>query len=157
MEIRLRNASPEDINDIYKIIKYYSGRGLILKRSRKDIADALDRFWVAETNNKPAGIISFYDYGATLKEIRSLAVSKNAIRSGIGSTLLKMLIDILVRQYPNATIFVLTYSPDFFAKYGFKAVNKESLPEKIWKDCLFCKDRLTCRETALVYRKPDIP
>lgn len=151
MEFTVRYALVEDIERIHALIKFYADKGVILQRDRNDIARSLDMFLVAEKKEEILGVISFHDYGKRLKEIRSLAVNKNWEKNGIGSTLLKEIIDILKSRFPESKIFVLTYAPQFFIKYGFVEVDRDSLPEKIWKDCKNCTDKDNCGETALIF------
>ena len=44
----------------------------------------------------------------------------------------------------------LTYQVEFFERLGFHKVAKETLPRKIWTDCLNCPKFPDCDETALV-------
>ncbi len=142
-----------DISDalsIYSIIKIYSDEEIILERSIDDITGSIDKFLIAKRDKQTIGVISFYDYGPNLKEIRSLSVIKSELRNGIGSLLLEALIK-KISGLENSKIFTLTYIPDFFKKNGFLEVPKDSLPEKIWKDCSKCKNKDNCKETALMY------
>jgi len=147
----VRKATDRDIDTIHEIIASYSEEGVLLARSLDDISNTLENFYVAEVNNFIAGVITFFDYGDHLKEVRSLAVRKNYLRRGIGSILLQRLIqDLTAANTPK--IFVLTYTPAFFERNGFAVIDMETLPEKIWKDCIYCKNQDTCHETALEYR-----
>lgn len=150
MEAIIREAEKKDIEKIFSLLKNYALQGIILERDREDIGRNLHTFLVAEINGSLAGVVTFYDYGENLKEIRSLAIEKSAKGKGIGSILLKTVIG-RIRARSNAKIFVLTYSPEFFKKHNFTVVSREEFPEKIWKDCDKCKDRDNCSETALVY------
>jgi amino-acid N-acetyltransferase len=47
-------------------------------------------------------------------------------------------------------VFVLTYAPDFFRRFGFEMYPKEKLPHKIWADCLNCPKFPDCDEVALI-------
>lgn len=148
--VSVRKAVNGDINSIYRIISSYSADGVLLSRSIDDINDNLENFLVAEIRGAIAGVITFYDYGEHLKEVRSLAVGKAHLRRGIGSALLRRLISELTHaNHPK--IFVLTYAPQFFEKNGFSMINMDTLPEKIWKDCINCTRQDTCNETALEY------
>ena len=153
MKANIRKAVLSDIKLIHKLLKPFSGDGVILERTVEDITGELDKFLVAENKSGIIGVVSYYDYGRDLKEVRSLAVKKDFFRKKIGSLLLKTLIESLLEHYPDAKIFTLSYSPKFFKKNGFAAVDKETLPEKIWKDCRYCKDYDKCGETALVLAK----
>ncbi len=150
MKYTIRSADTDDIDFIYSLTSHYSAKRLMLARNRDEIRKLLDTFLIAVKESMPVGIISYHDYGPGLKEIRSLAVSEENARSGIGSLLLQDMIK-KINTLSKARIFALTYSPDFFRKNGFVEVSRESLPEKIWKDCQNCPDRDNCTETALVY------
>ena len=146
----IEKATARDVDSIYKIIQYYSGKDVILERTRDDILTSLDNFYVARTGSEVIGIISYYDYGDHLKEIRSLGVKKKFVRNGIGSSLLRHVVGELKSQ-GDPRIFVLTYTPEFFQKNGFVVIPMNSLPEKIFKDCFSCKNKFSCSEIALVH------
>lgn len=148
--VKINKASPADVSRISGLLIEYSAEGVILERTAEEISESIDKFFIAEADGIIAGVVSYYDYGPLLKEIRSLAVDKNYKSMGIGSRLLKFLISELTAS-SAPKIFALTYSPDFFIKNGFDAVDKNTLPEKIWKDCVKCKNRETCGETPMVY------
>jgi len=153
MQAIIRPALSSDVDPIYKLLLPYSEDGIILRRTHDEILHALDRFFVAVRGADLIGLISFCDYGERLKEVRSLAVDRSSYKKGVGSMLLKHLIDHLRTHSAEARIFALSYSPEFFIKQGFVEVSKESLPEKIWKDCDNCVNRNDCHETALVYKE----
>jgi amino-acid N-acetyltransferase len=151
MSYTIRPAQEKDIEPIHGLIRHYALRGVILERSREDIQDNLQNFLVVEDSGTVIGAATFYDYGATLKEIRSFAIEEKYHGRGIGSELLKKLVENIDRK-DITRIFTLTYKPEFFTKNGFTVVSKNSFPEKIWKDCRNCKDQENCGETALIYR-----
>ena len=47
-------------------------------------------------------------------------------------------------------VFTLTYQTDFFARHGFRVVDKASLPQKIWAECVKCVKFPDCDETAMI-------
>jgi amino-acid N-acetyltransferase len=47
-------------------------------------------------------------------------------------------------------IFALTLNPDFFEKLGFKIIEKDSLPMKVWSDCAKCPKQQNCDEIAVI-------
>jgi amino-acid N-acetyltransferase len=153
MKFVIRKAAFPDIDDIYSILKPYSDEGVILERPREDIENNIDKFFIAKIENNIAGVISYYNYSDELMEIRSLAVKKEYYNYGIGAALLKKLLEALLNDFNNVKIFALSYLPEFFKKAGFLEVLKDSLPEKIWKDCKNCVHQFDCGETALLYSK----
>ncbi len=145
----IRKATSQDTDTIHEIITSYSREGILLSRSLDDISHSIENFFVAEIGSVIVGVITFYDYGDHLKEVRSLAVNRNYLRRGIGSALLQALITHL-RAANTPRIFVLTYTPAFFERNGFTEINMDTLPEKIWKDCMYCPRQDNCNETALL-------
>lgn len=150
MKHTIRPALEEDIPCILNILQPFASKGIILPRTSEEIRDSLQYFFVAEKSDSICGVVSYHDYGPKLKEIRSLAVLQAETGKGLGSTLVQWLSEYLIQQYPDSKIFVLTYSPEFFKKLEFKEVDKDLLPEKIWKDCQNCPNRDHCTETALI-------
>jgi N-acetylglutamate synthase-like GNAT family acetyltransferase len=153
VKFTIRIAKSDDIEQIYSILLPYSRDGIILGRSKEEINKNIDNFLVAEIKNIIAGVVSYYSYSSNLKEIRSLAVGKKYHKNGVGAALVKELIAFLLKNHSKSKIFALSYVPQFFVKNGFVEVLKESLPEKIWKDCRNCVHQEKCNETALVYLK----
>ncbi len=150
MAYLIRNALPGDVESIYRLIKHYAQEGVILERSRDDILANIQSFIVAVNDNAVIGTVTHFDYGTNLVEVRSLAVDEKFQGHGIGKALLSELIA-QVTSVSRVKIFTLTYKPGFFERNGFTRVPKEDFPEKIWKDCVNCKDQENCGETALVY------
>jgi amino-acid N-acetyltransferase len=153
MKFVISRAAYSDIDDIYSILNPYSNDGVILDRPKEDIEKNIDKFFIAKIKNNIAGVVSYYNYSDELMEIRSLAVKKEYYNLGIGAVLVKTIVKKLLKDYKNVKIFALSYVPDFFKKAGFTEVLRDSLPEKIWKDCQNCDHQFDCGETALVYLK----
>ncbi|MDT8273460.1 MAG: GNAT family N-acetyltransferase, partial [Desulfomonilia bacterium] len=84
-----------------------------------------------------------------LAEIRTLAVKKEHHGEGIGESLVRACID-EARHLGLKQVFTLTYVPDYFSKMGFHEVDKSTLPNKIWADCIHCQYFPDCREDALM-------
>lgn len=151
--VKIRKAAPGDAESIYNLLNPYSQKNIILERSIENITGLIGSFIVAQSEDKVIGAVSHHSYGANLKEIRSLAVIKKHQHNGTGRRLVKYLLKNLLGDHPDTKIFALSYSPEFFKKIGFVEVDKETLPEKIWQDCVKCKHRDNCGETALVFLK----
>jgi len=146
----IRRALESDVPAIHDIITIAAEKSGILKRSPEDIRESINTFLVAEIDDLMVGVISFYPYGQELKEVRSLAVSKDYSRHGIGTGLLVELIR-MVREEGGGRIFALSSLPVFFQKNGFRIVDRASLPEKIWKDCDRCPKKDSCQSIALEF------
>lgn len=64
-----------------------------------------------------------------LAEIRSLAVSSQYQKIGIGKNLVKQCLK-EARTLGLKRVFALTYQPDFFKKLGFEDFDKAGLPQE---------------------------
>ncbi len=84
-----------------------------------------------------------------LAEVKSLAVSADHKGMGIGRAMVTDAAD-EARKLGLARIFALTYERDFFIRLGFCEVKKESLPHKVWTDCIRCPSQNDCREIPVV-------
>ena len=151
MKITIRKAISADAEHILALLSPYVKKGILLPRSKEEIEKSSDTFTVAIANEKIIGVVSHYKYNNKLFEIRSLAVSSRHHHKGIGKQLVAHAIEDILLQHKDAKIFCLTYKPSFFKKAGFIVVAKETLPDKIWKDCQYCQHKDNCTETAMVY------
>jgi amino-acid N-acetyltransferase len=84
-----------------------------------------------------------------LGEIRSLAVLKKQQKNQYGKLLVSKLLE-EAKEMELKKIFVLTYVPVFFEKFGFQKIIKSKLPHKVWSDCINCPKFPRCDETALI-------
>ena len=54
------------------------------------------------------------------------------------------------RDFDLDILFAFTYVPGFFAKAGYREIDRGLLPLKAWKDCLRCPKFTACDEIAVV-------
>ncbi|MEK7852342.1 MAG: GNAT family N-acetyltransferase, partial [Planctomycetota bacterium] len=86
----------------------------------------------------------------------SLAVMESFQDKGVGRKLANACIR-EARKLGIAKMFVLTYVPEFFEKCGFRRVEKETLPHKIWSECVKCNKFPDCGEIPLTYELNKTP
>ncbi|MCL6613031.1 MAG: hypothetical protein K6U03_00175 [Firmicutes bacterium] len=55
------------------------------------------------------------------------------------------------RELEIKRVFALTYQPGFFERCGFRLVQKEEMPQKVWKECINCPKFPHCDEVAVLY------
>lgn len=135
----LRKARIGDVKMIHKLINASSTKGEMLPRSLMDIYGSLRDFFVYYTDDG-SGIVGACAMNITwenLAEIRSLYVAGERRKEGIGRKLVEACISeaITLELY---RIFTLTYQHEFFLRLGFKDVDRSTLPQKVWSDCLRC-------------------
>ncbi|MCC6649887.1 MAG: GNAT family N-acetyltransferase, partial [Candidatus Eisenbacteria bacterium] len=84
-----------------------------------------------------------------LGEVRSLAVRPDAHGKGLGAQLVAAVVaDARALGLPR--IIALTREVEFFQNCGFTIEQRESLPRKVWTDCVKCPRRHACDEVAVV-------
>nr|WP_268894514.1 N-acetyltransferase [Chengkuizengella marina] len=151
METNIRLAKQTDINDMFEIIDYYANDGIMLPRSKNILSHQIGDFSVVELDGKVIACGSLCKLGDDLVEVRSFGVLPIHKGKGIGKQLLEFIIhEAKSRKIPK--LMALTYEVDFFIKNGFEEVAKEIFPEKVWKDCIYCKKQNCCDEIAVLKR-----
>jgi amino-acid N-acetyltransferase len=144
----VRKAVMTDVKLLLRLINAYASLGIMLPRTEAELAESIRDFMVAETGTELAGCGALHFYGTTTAEVRSLAVDPRWKRHRIGTHLMGAL-EAEARANGLHSIFAFTYVPGFFDKFDFVEVQRESLPSKVWKDCLRCPKFLSCDETAM--------
>lgn len=148
----LRKARIDDVKTIHRLINSSAGKGEMLPRSLMDIYNSLRDFFVYydEDESSVAGICAMNIIWENLAEIRSLYVDENHRGKGVGKELVEACVSEAI-TLGLFKIFTLTYKKDLFAKLAFKEVDRTTLPEKIWSDCLRCsKYPDYCDEVAMI-------
>ena len=135
----LRKARIGDVKTIHRLINISAGKGEMLPRSLMDIYGSLRDFFVYynEKDGEIVGTCAMNITWENLAEIRSLNVAEERRREGIGRKLVEACISeaVTLELY---RIFALTYQREFFLKLGFQYVDRDTLPQKVWSDCLRC-------------------
>lgn len=158
--LRYRRAKPHDARDIVKLIGHFSVKGVMLPRPYTEIVEKIRDFTVAMEddgyNTTLRGIVALHTVGEDMAEIRSLAVDETCHGRGIGKTLVGYCIRDGLEMGLHR-IFTLTYQTEFFGKMGFEKVEKMTLPQKIWGDCIHCAKFTDCDEVAMIVNLADAP
>lgn len=148
----IRKAAINDVKFIHGLLSYYARQDLLLPRSLIEIYDHLRDFYVEVSDDSKPGLlgccslsISWEDLG----EIRSLSVIEKNQKCGIGSRLVRTCLS-EAAELGLPKVFVLTLKKDFFSNLGFKEIEKSSLPNKIWADCIKCPKFPDCDEIAMI-------
>ena len=145
----IRKAKIKDIKAIYELINLFAKDDLMLPRSINDLYDNLRDFFVYEDGGAIFGCCALHICWEDLAEVRSLAVSTNQQRKGIGKQLVKACLD-EAKELDVKKIFTLTYVPEYFQKMGFIRVNKSYLPRKVWGECISCVKFPDCSEVPMI-------
>ena len=148
-ELDVRYARLADAPAISAITAEYARQGIMLERTDDNIVENIRNFFVAEYNGEVIGCCAIAFYTLKLAEIRSLAVFNRYKKKGIGRLLVEKAESVL-REEGVSEVFVLTLSDEFFRRIGYREIQKEYFPQKIWRDCTHCPKLMACDEIAMV-------
>ena len=147
--MRTREAVLPDAEQVHALIAAYSRDGTLLPRSLAEICENIRDFVVLEYGGRIIGCGALHLYGPHLAEVRSIVVKPEAKGQGAGGRLLRALLEEAEEQSVTA-VCLFTRIPDFFFHFGFRVVDRTTLPDKIYKDCQTCPRLYACDEVAMV-------
>ncbi len=145
----IRNAKMDDAQAILNLVNFYAEQGLMLKKCPYDIYRNVQGFMVYEENGHILGCVRAAVVWKDFIEVASLAVHPDAGRKGIG----RQLVEACIKEAEKLGVphvFSLTYQCEFFAKCGFREIERETLPHKVFGDCLSCAKVDCCDEHAFI-------
>jgi N-acetylglutamate synthase-like GNAT family acetyltransferase len=148
-DVFLRGATSDDAGAIHALITEHAAEGRLLPRAHGEIEVHADRFVVACWNNRVVACAELAPLSRDVSEIRSLVVSEEARRFGLG----RELIDELVARATDAgfeKLCAFTHAPAYFVHRGFSIVPHVWLPEKILTNCHSCALFRRCGQYAVV-------
>lgn len=164
----VRPARLTDVGRIHAIINSHAELGKMLFKSYAQLYEDVRDFAVAEMHTPglatgtPAsetqivGCVAVGIIWADMAEVRSLAVAEGFIGRGVGRKLVEWCLDD-ARRMSIRKLMSLTYEQQFFERLGFAVVQKESLPLKVWTDCVKCPKNQNCDEIAMIRELTDVP
>jgi amino-acid N-acetyltransferase len=152
----IRPATIHDVPRIQEIINSHAELGKMLFKSYGQLYEDLRDFCVYDDSGTVVGCAALTIIWADLAEVRSLAVDEKSRGRGIGRKLVEWTVA-EARRLGIVRLMALTYEQAFFEKLQFRVVPKETLPLKVWSDCVRCPKQHGCDEIAVVLDLPDVP
>lgn len=150
MKINIRPAVLKDAYQIKNLINGQAKKGKMLPVSINQVFEHIRNFLVViDSKDRILGCGALKIVWKDLGEIRSLAIKDSKQKKGCGSILVNTLIE-EAKKIGIKKVFVLTWTPEFFEKFGFVRIEKTKLPHKIWIDCINCPKFPRCDEVPLL-------
>jgi amino-acid N-acetyltransferase len=150
MDYEIKKARISDASQIHRLVNHFADKGEMLPRALSEIYENIRDYFVVRQNEQVISCAALHINWADLAEIKSLAVTEEHQKQGIGDRMVTACLQ-EASELGIATVFCLTYNPEFFAKCGFSQVEKAELPHKVWGECFRCPKFPNCDESALVY------
>jgi argininosuccinate lyase/amino-acid N-acetyltransferase len=144
----LRRARLTDVPAIAGVMAEYVMQGALLPRPVSELYQCVREFVVAERAGEVVACAALRVLWDDVAEVRTLAVRPDHHGRGLGGVLVQSLIaDARAIGLPR--VIALTREVPFFERCGFVVVPRESLPRKVWTDCVRCPKRHACDEVAV--------
>jgi len=145
----LRRATLADVAGIAGVMAGYVEDGSLLPRSTGELYRSVREFQVAvDATGKVLACSALRVLWQDLGEVRSLAVRPEAHGQGLGRALVARTLDD-ARELGLGRVIALTREVPFFERCGFTVAARETMPEKVWSDCVACPRRHACDEIAV--------
>ena len=148
--MKAEKARINDIPQIHKLVNYFADKGEMLPRALSEIYENMRDFFVVRDGEKLVACAALRIFWSDLAEVRAVCVAEEIQDKGAGALLIRACLE-EARSMGIETIFCLTYMPGFFERFGFRQVDKNELPRKVWGECLRCPKFPDCDETAMIY------
>ena len=145
----LRGAHINDAEQMNKLVNHFAQKDLMLARPLSELYENIRDYYVYIENGSVVGCAALHIFWKDLAEIKSIAVEEDYQKRGIGKQLIQKCLE-EGKVLGINRLFVLTYIPEFFERMGFKRVDKEFLPHKIWSECVKCNKFPDCDEVPLI-------
>ena len=151
--MKIEKARISDVPQMHQLINYFAGKGKMLARSLSEIYENIRDYFVVRQGERVIACTALHVSWSDLAEIKSLAVTEDSQKQGIGGKLVEACLS-EAGELGVPTVFCLTYEVSFFERFGFSQIDKMELPRKVWTECYVCPKFPNCDEVALIYNLP---
>jgi amino-acid N-acetyltransferase len=138
-----------DVKGIASLMADYVLQGLLLPRPVSELYQSIREFHVVTREGQVVACAALRLLWEDLGEVRSLAVRADHHGRGLGQALVEKIVED-ARAMSLPRVIALTRELKFFERCGFQSVARETLPRKVWTDCVRCPRRHACDEIAVV-------
>ena len=149
MTIELVKPSANTFDGLYQLIKFYADQRVMLPLSLDEIYHRAQSFRLLVDNDWVLASAHLDIFTPELAEIKSLAVDQQHCKKGYGKLMVEDC-ESEAKELGIKKVFVLTYQQGFFEKLGYRVVDLNTLPEKVYKECVKCHFYNNCNEIAMV-------
>jgi len=148
-QIVLRAAVSADAPALHALIASHLEEGRLLPRTLDELTIHAPRFVVAVAGGQIVGCAELAPLSPEVAEVRSLVVSRDARRLGVGVRMVEEL-SVRPRREGFSRLTAFAHDPAFFVRRGFSIVPHTWVPEKIAHDCISCPLFRNCGQYAIV-------
>ena len=129
-------------------------RRILLQKEAVSYYESTADFVVADLGERLVGCGAIHVLWEDLAEVRTLAVADDALGHGVGSALLKALID-RARTLGVRRLFCLTFETAFFTRHGFAPIDGQAVSPEVYAELLRSHDEVVAEFLDLERVKPN--
>ena len=126
----VRPANRGDIDAIHELVSSYAAEGLMLPRTREQVAMNIDNYVVAVSSGRVVACAALEEYSPSLAEVSSVAVARSEHGRGLGTDVV-LGVERLARARDIGEIFALSLSDRFFLALDYAPTSISRYPEKL--------------------------
>ena len=150
--ILIRRARTADVRIVRDLIDMYPGR--LLGKPTVKLYEDVQEFVIAEYDGKVVGCGALHVMWDDLAEVRTVAVDPAAKGLGVGSKILRALMQ-RARHIGVTKLFCLTFEVDFFKAHGFEPIADTPVDQEVYQNLLQSYDEGIAEFLDLEQVKPN--
>jgi amino-acid N-acetyltransferase len=150
----LRPARTSDVRAIRGFIDTYSSDGRLLSKATVTLFEDIQEFLVAELDGLVVGCGALHVMWEDLAEVRTVAVDPQFAGRGIGSLVLRSLME-RARAVGVQRLFCLTFAVPFFERHGFAEIDDTPVDHAVYEALLQSYDEGVAEFLGLERVKPN--
>jgi len=140
--------------DIYAMLEPYVQRGILLGKDIVVLYEATQQFLVAEADGQLIGCGALHVMWDDLGEVRTLLVSDDWVRHGVGRAIVEGL-EANARDLGLTRLFCLTFEVDFFTRRGFAPIGEQIVDPDVYTQLVRSPDAGIHEFLDLAHVKPN--
>ena len=133
--ISVRPARTSDVKAIRELVDSYAAPGQMLSKETVTLYESVQEFLIAEKDGKVVGCGALHVLWEDLAEVRTVAVSQEFHKQGIGHLIPNEIIK-RAREIGVKRIFCLTFQTEFFGSIGFKEIHGTPVEPDVYAQLL---------------------
>lgn len=133
--ISVRPARTSDVKAIRELVDSYAAPGQMLSKETVTLYESVQEFLIAEKDGVVVGCGALHVLWEDLAEVRTVAVSQEFHKQGIGHLILNEIIK-RAREIGVKRIFCLTFQTEFFGSIGFQEIQGTPVEPDVYAQLL---------------------
>ncbi|KHK96564.1 N-acetylglutamate synthase [Microbacterium mangrovi] len=150
----VRPARSDDMVGIHAMLEPYVQRGILLGKDIVVLYEATQQFLVAEADGELIGCGALHVMWEDLGEVRTLLVSDDWVRHGVGRAIVEQL-EANARALGLTRLFCLTFEVDFFTRRGFEPIGEQVVDPDVYSQLVRSPDAGIHEFLDLAHVKPN--